>query len=416
MGVAVRVALVVVLTVSLLVPGTASAAFVGNQLIVGFKKGTSASERNRIVGKAGGTTRKRFNAIRANVVRPRSGVALKRLRKLLRRSRKVRYVERDPIAGIFTAPNDPLYPSQYSENGSIPTAVTDAWNVGTGCSTVAVLDTGMETAHPDLHDNLYTNTEEQPSNGKDDDRNGYVDDYHGIDLVEGNGDGEDDNGHGTHVSGIIAGRGNNGTGIAGVCWSAKLIPIKFMNSSGWGSTSDVIDGIEYAIDRGAKIVNGSFASSSRSRALEDEVEHAKRRNVLLVVAAGNHSADIDKEKSYPASLTDGNLLVVAASTSTDALASFSNYGKSNVDVAAPGQGILSTDLGGRYKILSGTSMATPMVSGLAALLRAKNSNATYAQIRSAIRGSVDKLPAFHGRTYSGGRVNLARALGKLGVH
>jgi subtilisin family serine protease len=176
----------------------------------------------------------------------------------------------------------------------------------------------------------------------------------------------------------------------------------------------VIDGIEYALERGATIVNCSFASSSKSRALEDEIKHAKDRGVLLVVAAGNHSRNIDREKSYPASFTGGNLLVVAASTSTDGLASFSNYGKSSVDVAAPGEGILTTDIGDRYKTVSGTSMATPMVAGLAALLHAKKPRASYSQIRSAICGSVDKLPAFSGKTSCGGRVNLARALGRIG--
>jgi thermitase len=405
---------VVALAVSLVLPGSATADFVGNQLIVGFKKGTSAREQKRIVGRARGNTRKRFQAIRASVVRPRSGLGLKRLRKLLLRSPKVRYVERDPFAGILKAPNDPFYESQYSENGSISTAATDAWNVGTGCSKVAVLDTGVDTDHPDLKDNLYTNGGETPDNGKDDDKNGYVDDYHGINLVQGKGNGEDDNGHGTFVSGIIAGRGNNGIGISGVCWSAQIIPIKVMDSSARGATSDVIDGIEYAIKRGAKVVNGSFASSSKSQALEDEIKHAKDRGVLLVVAAGNHSNNIDNEKSYPASFTGGNLLVVAASTPADGLATFSNYGKLNVDVAAPGQGILTTDIGGRYKTINGTSMATPMVAGLAGLLRAKNPDATYSQIRSAICGSVDKLPAFNGKTRCGGRVNLARALGRIG--
>lgn len=412
----VSVLMMVALIVSLVGPGAAMAdsGFMDNQLIVGFKKRTSTSEQRRIVRRARGHTRKQFRAIRASVVRSRPGFGLKGLRKRLLRSPRVRYVERDPIAGILEAPNDPFYGSQYSENGSIPTAATDAWNLGTGCPRVAVLDTGVDTDHPDLRDNLYTNGNETPDNGIDDDENGYVDDYHGINLVAGKGDGEDDNGHGTHVSGIISGRGNNGIGIAGVCWSAQIIPIKFMDSSARGATSDVIDGIEYAIKRGATVVNGSFASSSKSQALEDEIKHAKDRGVLLVVAAGNHSSNIDKEKSYPASFTGGNLLVVAASTSTDGLASFSNYGKSNVDVAAPGERILTTDIGGRYKAVSGTSMATPMVAGLAALLRTKNPDATFSQIRSAIRGSVDKLPAFSGKTYSGGRVNLARALGRIG--
>jgi thermitase len=400
-------------TVCALSPCASEADSASNQLIVGFKTASSGSEQNSIIRRARGNRVKRFAAIRSQVIRPRTGVGLNLLRRLLLRNPSVSYVERDAIAQAFKAPNDPLFATQYAVNGSINTAAADAWNVRTSCSKVAVLDTGVDTDHPDLRGNIYGNSKEKANNGKDDDKNGYVDDYYGVNLVKGKGDGEDDNGHGTHVAGIIAGHGNNGTGVSGVCWSAKVIPVKFMNALGRGSTSDAIEGLEYAIKRGARIVNASFGSSSKSQSLEDEIERAKEEDVLIVAAAGNDGKDIDKEKTYPASYSDGNLLVVAASTSTEGLASFSNYGRTNVDLAAPGEGILSTYVGGGYKSLDGTSMAAPMVAGLAAMVQAKNSDASYSKIRSAIRDSIDKLPAFSGKTYSGGRVNLARALGKL---
>jgi subtilisin family serine protease len=253
-----------------------------------------------------------------------------------------------------------------------------------------------------------------PNNGKDDDHNGYVDDYYGIDLIAGKGDGEDNNGHGTHVSGIVAGRGNNGVGVSGVCWSGSVMAVKFMNSQGHGSMSNAVAGIEYAIEEGAKIINGSFGSSDPSQALEDEIQKAEDKGVLIVVAAGNNSQNIDKTPFYPASYTNGNLLVVAASTDADGLASFSDYGSKNVDLAAPGDNIISTYLGGGYKVLSGTSMASPMTAGVAALLKARNSDASYSEIRKTIRSEVDLLPAFNGKTVSGVRIDTNKALQKIG--
>ena len=276
-----------------------------------------------------------------------------------------------------------------------------------------MLDTGVDTNHPDLKDNIYKNSKEKNNNGKDDDKNGYVDDYYGLNVRKGKGNGEDDNGHGTHVAGIVAGRGNNGTGVSGVCWTGNVIPIKFMNAQGYGSMSDAIEGIEYAISRGAKVINASFGSSTSSQALKDEISRAKDKGVLIVVAAGNDGKNIDSNPTYPASYSNGNLLVVAASTDTDALASFSNYAKYAVDLAAPGQSIVSTYLGGTYKVLDGTSMAAPMVAGVAGLLRARNSDATYSEIRKSIRNKVDTFSAFDGKTYSGGRVNTKRALDKV---
>ena len=200
---------------------------------------------------------------------------------------------------------------------------------------MAVLDTGIDTDHPDLEPNVYK-SDDKPNNGKDDDKNGYVDDNYGWNVIKGKGSGEDDNGHGTHVSGIVAGRGNNANGSSGICWSAKLVAVRFMNSKGKGSTSDAIDGIDYAVKNGAKIVNCSFGSRSKSSALHDAVNYAQDHNVLLVVAAGNDGENIDKNPVYPASYTDSNILAVAASTDTDTLASFSNFGSTAVDVAAPG--------------------------------------------------------------------------------
>jgi len=251
------------------------------------------------------------------------------------------------------------------------------------------------------------------NNGKDDDRNGYVDDTYGYNAIKGRGSGEDDNGHGTHVAGIVGARGNNGLGETGTCWSTKLVGVKFMNSQGRGATSDAIEGIQYAVKNGLKIINSSFGSSASSSALRDAVDHAQDRNALLVVAAGNNGRHIDKNPISPASYMDSNILAVGASTSSDTLASFSNFGSKNVDLAAPGDSIYSTYLDGGYAVLSGTSMAAPYASGVAAILRKQESGATYGELRNAIRQNVDRPPAFRDKVVSDGRLNAQKSLAAI---
>jgi thermitase len=187
-----------------------------------------------------------------------------------------------------------------------------------------------------------------------------------------------------------------------------------MNSRGKGSTSDAIEGIDYAVKQGFKIVNCSFGSSSKSSSLHDAVDYAQDHNVLLVVAAGNDSENIDKHPLYPASYGDSNILAVAATTSSDGLASFSNFGSEAVDVGAPGDSIYSTYLGGGYRILSGTSMAAPYTAGVAALLRKQESDATYGNLRYAIRHKVDKPPPLNGKVAYDGRLNAEKALAAIG--
>jgi thermitase len=411
----VRPALVLVLAASLALPASASADAVRGQLIVGFKPGTSSSAQSKLLAAAGARIRTRLAHIRAASIRPRSGRALSAVKTALRRSHAVAYVEPDFYLNATATPDDPLFAQQYglSQPNGDDIAAPAAWDTDTACAKVAVVDSGVQTSHPDLKDNLWHNPGEVPNNGKDDDHNGYVDDYYGVDIVAGKGNAEDDNGHGTHVAGIIGGRGNNAVGVSGVCWSATIVPVKFMNARGKGSTSDAISALDYAIKENAKIVNCSFGSSSKSSSLQDEVDYAKSKGVLLVVAAGNDGENIDSNPEYPASFTEGNILTVAASTAQDTLASFSNYGKKTVDVAAPGDSILSTYPTSTYKRLSGTSMASPMVAGAAAMLKARRSSATYGDLKTALVYTGDAKPAFT-NTVSGRRLNVASALNEIG--
>jgi subtilisin family serine protease len=394
-------------------PARAGDDAVAGQLIVGFSAGVSSSRAEALVEAAGGRQVRRLQRIRASVVRPgANGGALGALIDRLKRTREVAYAEPDFNLEKSATPDDPLWPSQYAlaPTGAGAIQAPAAWDTSTRCSTVAVLDTGTQSNHPDLQPNVWQNPKEIDDNNKDDDKNGYVDDFYGVDLVAGKGSGEDDEGHGTHVSGIVAGHGDNDTGGAGLCWSGKVMPVKFMNSRGKGSTSDAIDGIDYAIHEGAKIINCSFGSSSKSSALQDAVDAAQDKGVLMVIAAGNNGDNIDKEPEYPAAFTNGNIITVAAVTETGDLASFSNYGKGKVDLGAPGDSIVSTYLPSTYRALSGTSMAAPMVSAAAAIVRHEDTGQTYKEIRSAILSNTTPDSALSGKVAHPGVLNVAAAL------
>jgi subtilisin family serine protease len=416
MGLALALVLAILLVVA---PAEAAAPAASGRLLVGFKKGVSTDRQQRLLAALDGRISQRFKSIRGGrlvVARPRSGRATDRLRKLLARRDEVAYAEPDYFQFASTTPDDPFYSLQYALVDSPDDHDIDAptaWSTRSGCAKVAILDTGIDTDHPDLKSNVYK-SKDKPNNGKDDDKNGYVDDTYGYNTIKGKGSGEDDNGHGTHVSGIVGGRGNNDVGVSGTCWSTKLLAVKFMNSRGKGSTSDAIAGIDYAVKQGFKIINCSFGSSSKSSSLHDAVDYAQDHKALLVVAAGNDGDNIDKHPLYPASYSDSNILAVAASTSDDTLADFSNFGSEAVDVAAPGESIYSTYMGGGYRILSGTSMAAPYAAGVAALLRKQEPDATYGNLRYAIRHKVDKPPALNGKVAYDGRLNAEKALAAIG--
>ena len=383
-----------------------------NTLVVGFSASVSKDARDAIVRQSGGTIERRINAIRALTVQPRRGVALAALRRRLEGAQGVRYVEPDFELRASAEPDDPLYATQYafSDPQDHDIDAPEAWEDSRSCSKVAVLDSGTDIDHPDLAKNLWKNSEETKNNGKDDDKNGYVDDYYGVDLDDGRGSGVDENGHGTHVAGIVGAVGDNDNGVSGVCWKASIISVRFMDARGSGSTSAAAEGIVYSVREGARVVNCSFGSSSKSEALEDAIEYAKSKSTLIIAAAGNEGDDIDKKPEYPAAYGGDNVIAVAATTSSDRLASFSNYGDTNVDLAAPGDGIVSTYPNDGYRTLAGTSMAAPYVAGAAALLKKRNSEATYAEIRNVLRKKVDKPSALAGKVRYGGRLNLRKAL------
>jgi subtilisin family serine protease len=286
-----------------------------------------------------------------------------------------------------------------------------AWDTLTGSAAVkvAVIDTGIDYSHADLSANIALNDGEIPDNSVDDDGNGYVDDYRGYNFAYSNGDPYDDDGHGTHCAGTIGARGNNGVGVVGVNWQVGLLAVKVLDNQGSGYLSDIAAGIDYAVARGVSVISMSLGGSNNSSILEDAIAGAKAADILVVVAAGNETTDNDVTPSYPANSVHENVISVAATTSSDSLASFSNWGRTTVHVAAPGNNIVSTIPGG-YASYSGTSMATPHVAGVVALMKAGNSGLSYSQIKTILMQTVDPISALTTKVVSGGRINVAAAL------
>ena len=272
-----------------------------------------------------------------------------------------------------------------------------------------MLDTGVQLKHPDLKENLWVNGKET-KNGRDDDGNGYIDDVNGVDIVTGSGSGEDKNGHGTHVAGIIGARGNNDRGISGLCWKVKIVNVRILDAEGRGYVSQQVAGIEYALRAGAKVINCSFGGPDSSDVMRDAIAEARKQGALIAAAAGNDGVDTDKKPFYPAAYPDSNVLSVAATDDRDKLASFSNYGDKTVDLAAPGDAIGSTYLKSDYKYLSGTSMAAPYVAAAAAMLHEYKSSWDIGEISRRLRQKGDELSSLKGKTAFGERLNVNRAL------
>lgn len=325
---------------------------------------------------------------------------------------------------VSGAPNDPRFSEQWAlantgQTGGTAGADIDAlsaWAMKTGSDSivVAVIDTGVDYTHPDLAANIWTNPGEIPGNGIDDDGNGYIDDVHGYDFINNDNDPMDDNGHGTHCAGVVGAVGNNGIGISGVNQKVKIMPLKFLRKDGNGDTAASLNAIAYARKMGADVLSCSWGGTSRSQALADAIAST---NLLVVTAAGNSGTNNDVIPHYPSGFDSPQILSVAASDASDGIPSFSNYGAVSVDVAAPGEWILSTyptALGHQYIKMKGTSMATPHVAGLAALLLTVNPGLSPSQLKSLIMNNVDQVSAFSGKTVSGGRINAANSLSAAG--
>jgi subtilisin family serine protease len=353
----------------------------------------------------------------------------------------IAYVEPNYALSIDATPNDPRFSELWGLNNTGQTGGTfdadidapEAWDITTGSSTVVVgvIDTGVDYNHPDLAANIWTNPGEVPGNGLDDDGNGYIDDIHGYDFVNNDGNPFDDNGHGTHTSGTIGAVGNNGIGVVGVNWNVQIMALKFLDAGGGGWTDDAVAAVKYATmmhdlyvtsggTKGANIVltSNSWGGGGYSQALYDAINDSGNADMLFVASAGNSNSS---SPSYPAGYDLANIISVAATDHKDARASFSNYGADWVDLGAPGVAILSTTPNNTYSVYDGTSMAAPHVSGAAALAWSTSPQANYQTIRDAIFAGVDKIPALDpamGSTTpvaTGGRLNAFNTLKQLAM-
>jgi thermitase len=325
--------------------------------------------------------------------------------------------EVDPVR-----PSDPRFEEQWAlsndgQNGGTKGAdisAMRAWAVTT-CSdkvVVAVLDSGVDYTHSDLAANIWVRSANVPA--YEDAQLGTIQDAHGYNAIENTADPMDENGHGTHCAGIIGAEGGNDIGISGVNWKVQIMPLKFMNAGGFGSTKDAVEAINYVIDRkkhgvNVRVISASWGSTQKSRALEDVIGKAYDEGILFVAASGNSSTDNDRSPHYPSNYN--NVVSVAALDRNDQLASFSNFGVKSVQIAAPGKDILSTWLGNEYEEHSGTSMATPVVAGVAALILTHEPKLSVAELRQKLLASVDKLDSLKGKVATGGRINAAKAVG-----
>lgn len=406
------------------------------ELIVAFHPQATAAARSRALARVGAQPAGLIRAASARegrgdvqLTKVPSAVALSRAIEALSADASVDYAEPNWIYRHDATSNDP-----YFTNGSLwgmqatgfGSGATTAWAAGkTGSANVwiGIIDEGVMSQHEDLVANRGTNPGEIAGNGRDDDGNGLVDDVDGWDFDGNNAstfDGATDD-HGTHCAGTIAGVGGNGKGVAGVVWTARLMTAKFLGRRG-GTTANAILAVDYFTNlktRAASAVpfvatNNSWGGGGFSQGLSDAISRANDAGILFIAAAGNDGADNNATLRYPSSYDLPNVIAVAAITSTGALASFSNYGRTEVDLGAPGQGIWSTvpasskgAVVSGYASYSGTSMATPHVTGAAALYASTHPGATAAQIKAAILGSVVPTTSLAGKTATGGRLNVS---------
>ena len=401
-------------------------------MIVKFRSGASTVARTRAMRGARATLRERILTASMRRRGDTDGV-------------QVLQTDMDVTAAVATMQNDPdveyaepnwVYHHEavsndpYVTNGSLwgmgtgfGTQAVTAWaNNHTNCSSVyvGIIDEGYMYTHADLAANAGVNPGEIAGNGIDDDGNGLTDDVYGWDFVGNNAsvfDGLNDD-HGTHVAGTIGGVGGNGQGVAGMCWSVKLLDAKFLGTNG-GTTANAIKAVDYFTNlklKGVNIVatNNSWGGGGFSQGLQDAIERANAAGILFVVAAGNSTLNCETSACYPAGYPNANIISVASITSTGDISSFSNYGATTIDIGAPGSGIYSSVPAGSrrnitsgYASYSGTSMATPHVTGAAALYAATHPGSTAAQIKAAILSSATPTASLAGKTVTGGRLNVS---------
>ncbi|MHB0959585.1 MAG: tandem-95 repeat protein [Pirellulaceae bacterium] len=418
--------------------GYTELSYVPNRLLIQFEANTSAQERATILEGRGLRIVKSLSG--TLLLEAPNGIDVLQQTLDLASHPAVTFVEPDYLLHTTaTMPSDTQFGQLWGLNntgqlgGTLDADIDapEAWDVTTGSSNVviAVIDTGVDYTHPDLAANMWVNPGEISGDGIDNDGNGFIDDIYGIDTANDDSDPMDGNAHGTHVSGTIAAAGDNGFGVVGVNWQARIMGLKFLTDGGFGATSDAIEAIDYMTmmktTYNVNIVasNNSWGGGGFSQSLEDSIQRSIDAGIVFVAAAGNSGDDTDVFPHYPASYGLDGIISVAATDPSDQLAAVgrfgstynSNYGATTVDVAAPGVGILSTTPGNTYDSFGGTSMATPHVSGVIGLLASVAPNASVPELKAAILDGADAISALTGTTLTGARLNAAESLALIGA-
>lgn len=397
------------------------------QLIVTFKPGTDTN----LISKSFQGLEADHEALnqQSYLLKFNNDVDLEKIAEALSASQQIRSVEANAIYKLYEkTPNDTDFSKLYGmknsgQSGGVAGAdigATVAWEETTGSKNVIVgiIDSGMDYNHPDLKDNVWSNPGEtgidangndKRSNGIDDDANGFVDDYHGWDFSNNDNDPMDDNGHGTHVAGTIGGVGNNENGVVGVNWNVSMVPIKVFSGAGSTTTDILVKGVDYATKLGVFVSNNSWGGGAYSDAIFSAIKSASDKNILFIAAAGNDSDNNDVGDHYPCNYDLPNIISVAAINRKDQVSAFSNYGSATVDVAAPGEDIYSTLPNGAYGFKSGTSMATPHVTGAIALIRSRYPDIKPFEVKDKLLASAVKTSALNDRVIFG-RINVGNSM------
>ncbi len=406
--------------------------YAADRVILRFRAGVPMAAQAATHSKAGAKLLRRFRSVAGlQVAQLPPGLSVSEALQRYRGDPNVEYAVPDTLLHIVeTIPNDPSFSSLWAmkntgqSGGKIDADIdaTDAWALSTGSNGVyvGVIDTGVDYSHPDLSSNIYSSASDCNLNGADDDADGYVDDCHGVDTANHDSDPMDDNDHGSHVSGIIGAVGNNAFGVVGVNWRVTIIPCKFAGANGSGLTSAAIECLDWIAtlkDHGLNIIatNNSWGGSESSQALVDAIEANMQRGILFIAAAGNGGSDDigddnDAVPIFPADYSLPNVIAVAATDRNDLLGAFSNFGQHTVHLGAPGVSILSTTRANSYATFNGTSMATPHVTGTAALLKAQNPSLDWRAIKNLLLSSAEPIAALSGKTITGGRLNVYAAM------
>ena len=355
--------------------------YVGDELLIQHKVGVPNKKVAEVVGAAGASIISEISQIRVKQIKVPAH-ALEKVKEALSRNPNINFVENNFLAEAVVTPNDSYYASQWHLS---KISAPQGWDISTGSTSVAVaiIDSGVDPTHPDLSNKLLP----------------------GFNFLSDNSDSHDLNGHGTAVAGSAAAISNNYTGVAGIAWQNPIMPLVVVNSSGSASYYDIAQAITYAADKGAKVMNISIAGSSNSSTLQNAVDYAWNKGAVIFAAAANYSTSTPY---YPAACN--NVVAVSATTSSDTLASFSNYGNW-IDIAAPGVSILTTTNGGSYSSWSGTSFSSPIAAGLGALIISANPSLTNAQVVEILKRNADDIGAPGFDPYFGyGRINVYRSL------